>query len=83
MEWQDYRDRDRARRAPTSARLGASPGWHLTTQGRICFETGCRCPSRPRLPGRVERLGDRLSSRSHLGLLLLAAVVALVLLLHG
>jgi len=56
---------------------------HLTPEGRFCVQGPCRCPT-PSLRSRLwSRLGDRLSSRSHLGLLLLAAVVALALLLHG
>ncbi len=78
MVWQDYRDRSRSRR--TGPTLGPV---HLTPEGRFCVQGPCRCPT-PSLRSRLwSRLGDRLSSRSHLGLLLLAAVVALALLLHG
>lgn len=84
MEWQDYRARGRARRASAGPWWGASSGWHLSPERRICDRTDCRCPSRP--PGPFGRLRHRLGRRlagPHPGLLLLVAVVALLLLLRG
>lgn len=51
--------------------------WHQDREGRVCFKADCGCPPPP------PRLVEWLSSRSHLGVLLLAAAVGLVLLLHG
>ncbi len=79
MVWQDYRDRSRSRR--TGPTLGGTV--HLTPEGRFCVQGPCRCPT-PSLRSRLwSRLGDRLSSRSHLVLLLLAAAVGLLLLVRG